>query len=155
MVVHTTLYRNKRKHGGIFSSAGYLLHYEKKKQIMFRKHIHFWLQDWTDGQSYTGVFTINPCDYTSPVCAHHAARAVIYTSLSGPEFQTDGWSWWDLDKFSYNILRTCRISCCQVGNGNFGRESKCHIVISNYLCFAPSILSEVCTQGDITWVSNP
>ena len=49
------------------------------------------------------------------ICARHAARVVIDTSFSGREFQTDGWSRWNLSNLSYDICLCPPLSYFMLG----------------------------------------
>jgi methionine S-methyltransferase len=49
------------------------------------------------------------------VCAQHAARVVIDISFSGREFQTDGWSRWNLSNLSYDICLCPPLSYFMLG----------------------------------------
>ncbi|KAF7061474.1 hypothetical protein CFC21_068166 [Triticum aestivum] len=49
------------------------------------------------------------------VCAHRSARVVIDTSFSGLEFQTDGWSRWNLSTLSYDICLCSTLTYFMLG----------------------------------------
>ncbi|KAE8797653.1 methionine S-methyltransferase [Hordeum vulgare] len=49
------------------------------------------------------------------VCAHHSARVVIDTSFSGLEYQTDGWSRWNLSTLSYDICLCSTLTYFMLG----------------------------------------
>jgi methionine S-methyltransferase len=81
-------------------------------------------KDVTRAWVYISGPTINPSGFLYSdgeikdllsVCAQRAARVVIDTSFSGLEFQTDGWSRWNLSNLSYDICLSPPLSYFMLG----------------------------------------